>query len=324
MTNTTYCTCNNSTISLPNDFARKIFSECIYDSTDAISFFVGLSSILFWLFAQTPQFVLNCRLQRAHGLSFCFLLEWLVADTLNLIGAILTGQIGTTISIAFLFVGMDLALAIQYIILERTCCFHQRTIHHHHHEHENENDDEDCTLLNVTNDIETCTEQCNEKNRSINQNKSKKHKVLYSVFIPFLALSLFGSVVGLNSNRLLLQQQPPRRRSLLQYNLHISSTDCNKQSPPSYVGSILAWVACVIYLTSRLPQIHQNYTLKSTQGLSLALFTCAVFGNITYVSSIFIKGDRLMNSLPFLIGTLGVLCCDMTILCQFFHYKKKK
>ena len=321
MTNTTYCTCNNSTISLPNDFARKIFSECIYDSTDAISFFVGLSSILFWLFAQTPQFVLNCRLQRAHGLSFCFLLEWLVADTLNLIGAILTGQIGTTISLAFLFVGMDLALAIQYIILEGTCCFHQNE---NEDEDDDEDDDEDCTLLNVNNDIEKYTEQYNEKNRNTNQNKSKKHKMLYSIFIPFLALSLFGSVaVPLNLERLLLQQQqqPPRRRSLLQYT---SPTDCNKQSSPSYFGSILAWVACVIYLTSRLPQIHKNYTLKSTQGLSLALFTCAVFGNLTYVLSIFIKGDRLINALPFLIGTIGVLCCDMTILCQFFQYKKKR
>ena len=104
MENNDLCLCNNKTIALPGDFARTLFQECLYTTADVASFFIGLSSILFWLLAQTPQFTLNCRLGRARGLSVWFLLAWLVADTINLFGAVLTGQVGTTLSIAGLFV----------------------------------------------------------------------------------------------------------------------------------------------------------------------------------------------------------------------------
>ncbi|KAG8807277.1 hypothetical protein FRC17_004537, partial [Serendipita sp. 399] len=52
------------------------------------------------------------------------------------------------------------------------------------------------------------------------------------------------------------------------------------------IGRISAWACTTLYLTSRLPQIWKNYTRKSVQGLSLALFVFAFLGNTFYVASI--------------------------------------
>jgi hypothetical protein len=70
------------------------------------------------------------------------------------------------------------------------------------------------------------------------------------------------------------------------------------------IGRVSAWTCTTLYLTSRLPQIWKNvsasrhhhsldpdtciqqYTRKSVQGLSLALFVFAFLGNLFYVLSI--------------------------------------
>jgi hypothetical protein len=39
---------------------------------------------------------------------------------------------------------------------------------------------------------------------------------------------------------------------------------------------------------------------------------------------IIIKGQRLIGALPFLIGSIGTLCFDATILVQFFIYRGLK
>jgi len=83
------------------------------------SFVVGMSSILCWIFAQAPQFVMNCRRQQASALSKWFLLEWLTGDICNLIGSVLTHQFVTQISTAVIFVCMDFCLVSQYCYLTR-------------------------------------------------------------------------------------------------------------------------------------------------------------------------------------------------------------
>ena len=70
-------------------------------------------------------------------------------------------------------------------------------------------------------------------------------------------------------------------------------------------------------------QIVKNTKRGSVEGLSPIMFFCAVMGNATYATSMFVKGGNLIASLPFLVGSLGTLGFDFTILCQFVYYSGK-
>lgn len=127
------------------------------------------------------------------------------------------------------------------------------------------------------------------------------------------------------------------------------------------IGRISAWACTTLYLTSRLPQIWKNYTRKSVQGLSLALFVFAFLGNSFYVASIlsnpilweYAPGGEpieagvasflghlfghvdppyrspratafIRESLPYLLGSGGTLCFDVIIVTQGIIYGRRE
>lgn len=125
------------------------------------------------------------------------------------------------------------------------------------------------------------------------------------------------------------------------------------------IGKLSAWLCASLYLTSRIPQIVKNYRRKSVEGLSILLFILAFFGNLTYVLSILtstfsssdvpiitskgvfqaqidhtvehhvsarVQKDTfekvfLNESIPYLIGSAGTLCFDLTIFIQSRIYR---
>lgn len=118
-----------------------MFGDCIYDGSELGSFLVGLLGIGLWVIAQMPQasslhiasgtwFALqhklsqqnpnshpcpqvleNFRNQSAEGLSIWFLLQWLLGDSLNLLGCVVQGeQLLTTTLLAVYFVASDVVL----------------------------------------------------------------------------------------------------------------------------------------------------------------------------------------------------------------------
>ncbi|KZT50225.1 hypothetical protein CALCODRAFT_504955 [Calocera cornea HHB12733] len=97
------------------------------------------------------------------------------------------------------------------------------------------------------------------------------------------------------------------------------------------VGRIFAWTCTTLYMTSRLPQIWKNFVRKSVEGLSMSLFICAFLGNLFYVLSILTspqangRGGRafLLESIPYLLGSGGVLLFDVTIVTQGWLYRNR-
>ncbi|KZV89860.1 hypothetical protein EXIGLDRAFT_721027 [Exidia glandulosa HHB12029] len=102
------------------------------------------------------------------------------------------------------------------------------------------------------------------------------------------------------------------------------------------IGRVAAWVCTTLYLTSRLPQIWKNFVRKSTEGLSMALFTFAFLGNAFYVASILTSPQLLSaptpearsafirESVPYLLGSGGTLVFDVTIVVQSFVYRVRE
>ena len=92
-----------------------VFGECIRTPSEQASFWIGLSSILFWLFANMPQIIENYRKSNADSLAPAFLFQWILGDSLNLIGSVLAGQLATQIATAVYYVIMDIILIGQFI-----------------------------------------------------------------------------------------------------------------------------------------------------------------------------------------------------------------
>ncbi|KAI8048958.1 PQ loop repeat-domain-containing protein [Gilbertella persicaria] len=89
----------------------------------------------------------------------------------------------------------------------------------------------------------------------------------------------------------------------------------NFENPVTF-GWTLAWICNSLYLLSRIPQIYKNFKRHSTQGLSLALFFLLILAHPGHTA------ETLMQSLPYLFGSLGTLFLDAIIFGQFLHYRK--
>eukprot|EP00276_Gloeochaete_wittrockiana_P007706 CAMPEP_0184652212 /NCGR_PEP_ID=MMETSP0308-20130426/9910_1 /TAXON_ID=38269 /ORGANISM="Gloeochaete witrockiana, Strain SAG 46.84" /LENGTH=244 /DNA_ID=CAMNT_0027086963 /DNA_START=327 /DNA_END=1061 /DNA_ORIENTATION=+ len=102
---------------------------------------------------------------------------------------------------------------------------------------------------------------------------------------------------------------------------------CGASPPEEWavkLGLFIGWASCVLYLSSRLPQIYKNYNRKSTDGLAFYMFLSAVMGNLTYAASIFIRSTDpavLAGQVPWILGAVGTLGLDFTVFAQFLLYK---
>ncbi|XP_061043029.1 lysosomal amino acid transporter 1 homolog isoform X1 [Eubalaena glacialis] len=60
------------------------------------------------------------------------------------------------------------------------------------------------------------------------------------------------------------------------------------------IGFIIGSVSSMLYLLSRLPQIHTNFLRKSTQGISYSLFALVMLGNTLYGLSVLLKNPEFL------------------------------
>ena len=98
------------------EWIRVGFGDCVYDRADAVGFAFGMLSIACWLVAQLPQFVQNFRSGSAEGLSPWFLAEWLLGDTFNLLGCVMTGdQLPSETYTAAYFMCVDVLMIFQFV-----------------------------------------------------------------------------------------------------------------------------------------------------------------------------------------------------------------
>ena len=93
------------------------------------------------------------------------------------------------------------------------------------------------------------------------------------------------------------------------------------------LGTVLGYVSAIMYLFSRCSQIIKNHRRKSAEGLSGLLFSFAIGGNVTYGLSILLRAtgwDDVLSKMPWLLGSLGTVCLDLTILGQAMTYSRKE
>ncbi|KAI5800367.1 PQ loop repeat-domain-containing protein [Peziza echinospora] len=93
----------------------QYLSTCIPTPLALLSTVFGLCSMTAWLFSQLPQIVKNHKSKSVDGLSPIFLLNWLLGDVCNFLGAVILRQMIFQQVIGGYYVLVDICLMSQFI-----------------------------------------------------------------------------------------------------------------------------------------------------------------------------------------------------------------
>ncbi|CAB3404905.1 unnamed protein product [Caenorhabditis bovis] len=93
---------------------KDVFTDCVDTDLKLIGFVIGLISLALWLIPLFPQLWQNYKTKKCDGISLAFLFFWLVGDTCNMLGAMLTNQQPIQKIIGVYYIIQDLVLWMQY------------------------------------------------------------------------------------------------------------------------------------------------------------------------------------------------------------------
>ena len=65
-------------------WAREYIGYCLCSTKDAVSLGLGLLSVISWGVAEIPQIITNYKAKSTEGLSFAFLLTWIIGFVFRL------------------------------------------------------------------------------------------------------------------------------------------------------------------------------------------------------------------------------------------------
>jgi len=88
----------------------------------------------------------------------------------------------------------------------------------------------------------------------------------------------------------------------------------------------LAWIANLLFTTSKFTQIYVNYKRHSTKGLSKISFSCMILTDLCFIASVLANGidnplpDVIIKNIQWLFSCSISLCSGSIILWQFKHY----
>lgn len=293
----------------------------------SVSLVSGYLSIGCWLFAQLPQVIENYKNHSVDGIALGFLASWIAGDLSNLIGGLLTGALPFQIWLASYYCCIDVILASQFLYYTKLYPHIQR---HLRTRLRKMTDSEDDVLLNSDFPQEHIA---SPKPITIGVPKENTQQRLskgllnfgpgsnsFSNIVTGSFLASFSKVQGAPIYH--KDSSPPTSPvQILIENSHL-------------VGIFFAWACTCLYLTARIPQLIKNYHRKSTAGLSILLFICALNGNFFYTISILTcdefaaapsamaRYEFFMKELPYILGSAGTIAFDLVALYQWKIYKK--
>ncbi|KAM0805093.1 PQ loop repeat-domain-containing protein [Usnea florida] len=283
------------------------FHSCVPTSLAFLSTALGILSIISWLFAQVPQIYKNYQLKSASGLSIYFLGIWLLGDSSNLLGAILTRQAAWQVVVAGYYVCVDVGLVSQYVWYIHLQSPGKGGPLGNASEMDRPGTGSGEVLVGISPSDGSSTENPDTKDGKSDTNAmdtpTKPRDIQGSARDLSSSFSKEKEILGWGSftdptERHGTPSFGPSPRALLLVStlcvglsnaspLYIQSKDTSTTVFSSEsVGRILSWCSTGCYLGSRLPQIYRNAHRRSTAGLSPILFIAAFFGNLFYSSSL--------------------------------------
>ena len=341
------CECDSNAYT---GLVRDIFRVCAYSPIEYVGFLSGLCSIAFWIVCQFPQMLQNYQLKTSEGLSGYFLLLWAFGDSCNLVACVLTGdQTPVQMYTAVYFLMSDSVLISQFVLYRkrqiqreerqtrrrRRLSFNESIIREEEESPEdaNENAVISATMARIDENISTARsyEEESRNDPTTPKRTTKKHKKKKKPVSPSSYVTGFlGAGVSVYSIRSLSGSDAMRSLSGATRSLQ-SATGCLNQAVSTAsearvtFGRFIGYASATSYLGGRVFQIMKNRKRKSCEGVSALMFFFAISANVTYgMSIIFMKNFRwveIVDSLSFLLGSLGTCVLDLYILKQSRYYR---
>ena len=341
------CECDSNAYT---GLVRDIFRVCAYSPIEYVGFLSGLCSIAFWIVCQFPQMLQNYQLKTSEGLSGYFLLLWAFGDSCNLVACVLTGdQTPVQMYTAVYFLMSDSVLISQFVLYRkrqiqreerqtrrrRRLSFNESIIREEEESPEdaNENAVISATMARIDENISTARsyEEESRNDPSTPKRTTKKHKKKKKPVSPSTYVTGFlGAGVSVYSIRSLSGSDAMRSLSGATRSLQ-SATGCLNQAVSTASearvtsGRFIGYASATSYLGGRVFQIMKNRKRKSCEGVSALMFFFAISANVTYgMSIIFMKNFRwveIVDSLSFLLGSLGTCVLDLYTLKQSRYYR---
>ena len=341
------CECDSNAYT---GLVRDIFRVCAYSPIEYVGFLSGLCSIAFWIVCQFPQMLQNYQLKTSEGLSGYFLLLWAFGDSCNLVACVLTGdQTPVQMYTAVYFLMSDSVLISQFVLYRkrqiqreerqtrrrRRLSFNESIIREEEESPEdaNENAVISATMARIDENISTARsyEEESRNDPTTPKRTTKKHKKKKKPVSPSTYVTGFlGAGVSVYSIRSLSGSDAMRSLSGTTRSLQ-SATGCLNQAVSTASearvtsGRFIGYASATSYLGGRVFQIMKNRKRKSCEGVSALMFFFAISANVTYgMSIIFMKNFRwveIVDSLSFLLGSLGTCVLDLYILKQSRYYR---
>ncbi|CAL6402154.1 unnamed protein product [Bathycoccus prasinos] len=341
------CECDSNAYT---GLVRDIFRVCAYSPIEYVGFLSGLCSIAFWIVCQFPQMLQNYQLKTSEGLSGYFLLLWAFGDSCNLVACVLTGdQTPVQMYTAVYFLMSDSVLISQFVLYRkrqiqreerqtrrrRRLSFNESIIREEEESPEdaNENAVISATMARIDENISTARsyEEESRNDPTTPKRTTKKHKKKKKPVSPSTYVTGFlGAGISVYSIRSLSGSDAMRSLSGATRSLQ-SATGCLNQAVSTASearvtsGRFIGYASATSYLGGRVFQIMKNRKRKSCEGVSALMFFFAISANVTYgMSIIFMKNFRwveIVDSLSFLLGSLGTCVLDLYILKQSRYYR---
>ncbi|EAY11327.1 PQ loop repeat family protein [Trichomonas vaginalis G3] len=105
----------------------KLFGNCVATPKEQASFGIGMVSNCIWLICSIPQIYHNFKTKHVEGQSPFYFSLMVVADSLNLIGALIVHALATQIVTGFIYVTVDFILLTQFTLYKGWPCQRKKT-----------------------------------------------------------------------------------------------------------------------------------------------------------------------------------------------------
>ena len=332
----------------------------MYTVPDELGFYLGLVSIACWLFAQLPQMLRNYRLKSAESLSPYFLAEWLAGDAMNLSGCLFAGdQLPSQVYTACYFVCVDVGMIAQYAyyalsrrdalalvgkdLADATEDDEESLLAAAAAAEEEEEEEgggaadawDSITAAAATTTTAAAARRRDGRARASADADAKPRGRLAgrgakaaaaACVVVVVGVFFFAGRDGAWSNRWASHRSRDHSRHRSSPPSPSSLPYCDVSTNPEWevaIGRAAGYVSSAFYLGSRVSQILKNRARKSCEGLSAAMFATAVAANVTYGVAILLRAASwagVLASAPWLLGSLGTVALDVTVLAQSRRY----
>ncbi|KAL1916517.1 uncharacterized protein VTP21DRAFT_5708 [Calcarisporiella thermophila] len=252
-------------------------------SSHLLSSVFGYVSFIIWVLVFTPQFLENYWNKSTDGLSVAFIFIWLIADVLNLAGALLQNLLFTMLVLASYYIMTD------FVLLGQVWYYRNTT------RSRNASDEESKPLLN------------HSQPRA--KEKKQNYGWIWVGIMGFIILVVILVVIHTKTPPL-----PPRPSPKPDPNdgLELSAQVIGWASALLYICSRFPQIRknYVTKSVEGLSPIMFCFTVLGNITYCLSIFT--------YSS----EASYLLKNLPWLVGSFGTLFLDFVIFGQFYSYSK--